>query len=244
MQRFEITGIQVHSAHVSELNNYINKSCSKKKKSLILSGNIHSFNLAAKIPWLKNYLNQADIIRCDGAGIVLGGKLLGYSMKKRITWADYGWELAEYCQRKGLSLFLLGNKENIAHLAAKKMQAKYPDLMVNGTYHGYFQKHGPDSDSVVDMINKSNTQVLLVGLGMPVQEKWLKENYEKLNVNVVMTCGAAFEFLSDTTSRCPKWVGDAGFEWLYRFLLEPRRMFSRYLIGNWLFFLRILSKKT
>jgi len=243
MEKFSITGIQIHSASVEELNNYILNVCNEHSKALILSGNIHSFNLASKNKWLKEYLNSADIVRCDGAGIVWGAKILGYSIKQRITWADYGWDLAKFCAGNNLSLFLLGNDKGIAGAAATRLKEKIPGLQIKDTHHGFFSKTGQESKNIVDTINKSGANILLLGLGMPLQEKWLKEHFSTINVNIVMTCGAAFQFLSGTTKRCPKWVGDLGFEWLYRFLLEPKRMFKRSIIGNWTFIFRVLKSK-
>lgn len=241
-----IVGCNVTNVNLNELLSAIHYEINRKdtsKPSIMLSANIHGFNQAHKFQWLMKLNNEAELVRNDSAGIQLAGKILGIEIKDRMTWADFGWELAAYCEKEGISQYFLGNKQGIAEKAKKKLQERYPDLKVIGTHHGYFQKEGDENEKVIEEINQLKPDILIVGFGMPLQEKWIMENREKLNVGIIMTGGNCFTFLAGEESRAPEWMHENGLEWLYRFIKEPKRMFSRYVIGNPLFIIRVLMQK-
>ncbi len=215
----------------------------KIKPSIMLSANIHGFNQAFKYTWLKDLNNEAELVRNDSAGILLAGKILGTPIKERMTWADFGWSLAAYCEKEGLTQYFLGNKPGIAEKAKAKLQENHPGLKIVGTHHGYFEKNGPKNNAVIEEINSKKPDILIVGFGMPLQEKWILENRTKLDVGIIMTGGNCFTFLAGEESRAPKWMHENGLEWLYRFIKEPIRMLDRYVIGNPLFFYRVLKEK-
>jgi len=215
----------------------------KTKPSIMLSANIHGFNQAYKHPWLLKLNNEAEIIRNDSAGISLAGKFLGTPIKERMTWADFGWDLAAFCEKERLNQYFLGNKPGIAEKAKLKLEEKHPGLKILGTHHGYFDKQGEENETVINEINTIKPDILIVGFGMPLQEKWIMENREKLDVGIIMTGGNCFTFLAGEESRAPKWMHKNGLEWLYRFIKEPQRMFGRYIIGNPLFFWRVFLQK-
>jgi len=179
-------------------------------------------------------------VRIDGAGVVLGAKLLDVSIPKRNTWADWGWPLAAYLAEKKHSVYLLGGPAGAAEKTAELFKQKNPALRICGFHHGFFLQDEDEAQRIMNEINRTRPDVLIVGFGMPLQEKWIWENYKRLKVKVYLTAGAAFEYLSGQTRRCPKWMGDAGLEWLYRFFQNPRRMANRYLVGNVVFLANVL----
>lgn len=217
----------------------------KRGKALILSGNVHSFNLAYKNPWLREYFNRADIVRLDGAGLRMGAFLLGYRTPPRITWADFARNLAAFCESREIRLYFLGNRPGTAKKAAETLQQEFPALSIAGTCHGYFEKTDghPENEKVIQEINAAAPDILIVGMGMPLQEKWLKENRHNITAPVVMTAGAAFEWIAGEKKRAPRGICRMGLEWLWRLWLEPARLAKRYLIGNPLFLWRVLKEK-
>ncbi len=244
-KEIKIIGTKVSLCHEKELLDIVSQSIADRKKILVLSGNVHSFNLCYKTPWLREFFNQSDIVRIDGAGIRLGAGLLGYSTPPRMTWADLGWNLAEMAAKKGFRLFLLGAKPEVAKNAAEKLRERYPDLEIAGVNHGYFTKESghPENEAVIEKINIEKPDILLVGFGMPLQEKWVKENYENLSSNVIFTVGAAFDYISGELERAPYWMTKIGFEWLGRMFIEPVRLWRRYVIGNPFFILRVIGQR-
>jgi len=246
MNKLNLIGCYVSNYNLNELLNAIHeeiKDQEKFKPSVMLSANIHGFNQAHKYEWLKTLNNKAELVRNDSAGISFAGKILGTPIKERMTWADFGWSLASFCEKEGLTLYFLGNKPGITEIAKEKLQVKYPDLKIVGTHHGYFEKEGPENEEVIKEINSLKPNILIVGFGMPLQEKWIIDNQEKLDVDIIMTGGNCFTFLAGEESRAPAWMHENGLEWLYRFIKEPKRMFSRYIIGNPLFLGRVFLQK-
>ena len=180
---------------------------------------------------------------CDGEGVRLAARLLGHHLSQRMTGADWIYDLCAVCQAQGFSLYFLGGGQGIAAQAAQKLHQQYPRLQVVGAHHGYFDHVGSENDRVVVQINALSPDILLVGFGTPAQEKWIGRNAERLNVPVLWAVGALVDFVAGEVPRAPRWMLDHGLEWLFRFLVEPRRMFGRYLIGNPLFILRVLRQR-
>ncbi len=142
------------------------------------------------------------------------------------------------------TFFLLGAKPGIADKAAQKLIDRFPDLKIT-THHGYFDKttDSEENQRIIRKINASKANILVVGFGMPLQEKWLKENWDSLNVNIGFPAGALFDYISGELKRGPRWMTNNGLEWLARLLIEPRRLFWRYVIGNTLFLYLVLKEK-
>lgn len=178
----------------------------------------------------QDILNQADLIYADGVGVVLGARLWGYRLPGRSTGADFMPDFCEVFAQKGLRLYLLGAKHGVADEAASRLIQRVPALNIVGTHHGYFNQ--AENEHLIEQIHAVQPHILLVGIGAPKQEIWIHENITKLQVPVVWGVGGLFDFISGRTKRGPKWLLDNGFEWLCRLVVEPRRLWRRYLIGN------------
>lgn len=243
LSKIDVLSIKIDPITVNDLHKKIEEIIEKGRKGLILHVNIHCLNLSYKEVWLRDFLNSAEIVVCDGDGVRWGAKMLGQYIPQRITYADWIWHLCEFCGKRGYSLFFLGAREGVAERAAERLMIKYSDLKVVGIHHGYFQKNGKENTEVIELINTKKPNILILGLGMPIQERWLCENWERINANIFLTGGAVFDFVSGIVPRCPRWMADNSLEWFFRFIIEPKRMFRRYIIGNPLFFIRILKGK-
>jgi N-acetylglucosaminyldiphosphoundecaprenol N-acetyl-beta-D-mannosaminyltransferase len=243
MKELRILGIKITPAELWELHAEITRLINQGGPGFVLSGNIHGINLAGQLRWLADFYNRADVVRVDGAGVVLGALLLGHKIPPRITWADWGWVLAKYLAQKEHSVFLLGGPHGVAGEAARRLKQHAPRLIVLGTHHGFFLANSAEAEGVIDNINRIQPDVLVVGMGMPLQERWILENYRKIRAKVFITSGAAFEILAGVIRRCPPWMGELGLNWLFRLYQHPRRVARRYLFGNTIFFLNILKAR-
>jgi N-acetylglucosaminyldiphosphoundecaprenol N-acetyl-beta-D-mannosaminyltransferase len=243
-QRLNLLGVQFEVYNQSQLFSIITDCIKKEKKLLIGSGNVHAFNLAYKERYFWEFFNRLELIRIDGAGVRLAGRILGHELPPRMTWADFAWDLAEYCSRQQHSIFFLGAKEGVAVEAADRLRERYPCRIV-GTHHGYFDKTpgSAENNAVISEINALKPDILVVGFGMPLQERWLMENWDSLDVNVALTGGAVFDYISGNLTRAPRWMTDNGLEWLGRLMIEPRRLWRRYIIGNPLFISRVVRQR-
>ncbi len=228
-----------------EIMENIRQAIISSKKIMVSNVNIHALNLAYTLPWFRAFLNRSEIVFCDGFGVILGARLLGIRLRHRNTPPDWLGALSRLCAQQGYTLYFLGGQPGVAARAAQKLTASAPGLQVLGCQHGYFDKSptSPENESVLAEINRLRPDLLLVGFGMPAQERWLQENWQRLPVHAALPVGAAFDYVAGEVRRAPRWMTDHGLEWLGRLLIEPRRLWQRYLIGNPLFFWRVLKQR-
>ncbi len=178
----------------------------------------------------RETLNQADLVYADGTGVILGAKLWGHRLPGRSTAADFMPDFCMHFADKGLSIFLLGAERGVAAEAAGQLKKKIPGLRIAGTHHGYFTENR--MENIISIINRSKADILLVGLGAPMQEFWMLKHADSLTPKILWGVGGLFDFLSGRTPRGPQWLLDNGFEWLCRLMAEPRRLWRRYIPGN------------
>lgn len=240
----EMLGIQVQLITSTELLRSMGIIIDKGWRSVIANVNVHAFNIAKQNSWFKNFLNESDIVFCDGYGVILGARILGYHIPERITYADWMWKLAEYSAHSNYTIYLLGGNAEVVELAKTKLVNSYPTLKIVGCHHGYFDKRkdSRENEFVINQINQSKPNILVIGFGMPLQERWLIENWEQMDVNIALTGGAVFDYISGTLRRAPAWMTNHGLEWLGRLIYEPHRLWRRYLLGNPIFLWRVVRE--
>jgi len=168
----------------------------------------------------KEIMNNASLTLADGMGIILASKLLGESLKERVTGVDLIPHLCKFSQESGSSIFFFGSLSGVVEDAIAKLKQKFPKMNVAGLQNGYFDKN--IEGEIITKINSSGTDILLVGLGQPAQEKWIYNNRDKIN-SVCIGIGGSFDVISGRISRAPKILQQCGLEWLYRLFLQPYR---------------------
>lgn len=246
MRKFEevvLLETRFHKITVEELIEYIVSAANLRKKLIIGNVNVRAMNFAYDLSWYRDFLNSAELVFCDGFGVLLGARLKGHLIQSnhRMTCPDYIENLALACQEQKVSLFLLAGKPGVVDKAINKLLAIAPSLEIQG-HHGYFDRSGKENDLVIDKINKFKPGVLYVGFGMPLQEHWILANISRIEACVFLPLGACLDFYTGSVYRGPRWMTDRGLEWLTRLTTEPRRLWERYVLGNLLFFFRVLFK--
>lgn len=237
----KLLGVDIHSLTMDELNKLIEQIVEQNEKHVIANVNIHAMNIAHKEDWFKSFLNKASINFCDGDGVRLGALLKGKRIVEKITYNRWIWKLAEISQRKAHSWYLLGSKESSLHKAVDVLNEKYPGLKIAGHHHGYLDAN--NTKEVVADIQEKSPDILILGMGMPIQEKFLDTHYSQLKFNVALTGGAIFDYISGDFKMTPDIYYRFKLEWFYRFMQQPKRLFRRYFIGIPLFFIRTLWYK-
>ncbi len=170
----------------------------------------------------RDVLAAADLCLADGIGLVYASRYLGRPLPERVPGSELVYRLAEQAAREGWSLFLLGAGPGVAEEAAAILQARYPDLLIAGTYAG--SPALEENDDIVDRINQSGAHLLFVAYGAPRQDMWIARNREALpGVRVAMGVGGSLDFITGRAVRAPQWAQDAGLEWLHRLYKEPWR---------------------
>lgn len=175
---------------------------------------------AVKDESFKKLLNDAALVLPDGAGVVLGAKILGTPVKEKVAGIEFGEALCASMAKSGGSVYLLGSKPGVAEQAGKKLQEKYPGLNICGTADGYFKDEAP----VIERINAARPNILFVCLGAPKQEKFMKNHMDELDVNLMLGLGGSLDGYAGNVKRAPRWMINLNLEWLYRLIKEPKRL--------------------
>lgn len=233
---YQYLGVEVDALSIPELNSLIAKSIEQKQKWIIANHNLHSLYLYHHDQQMKDFYTKADYIHIDGMPLVYIGKLLGFPMKReqRVTYADWVWPLMEEAAVKGWRIFYLGSKPGVADEGARILRQKFPGLKITCA-HGYIDmnKNSQDSIAIRAAINDYKPHILMVGMGMPRQEHWILENLDYIQTNSVLTSGACIDYVAGAVPTPPRWMGRVGLEWLFRLMVEPKRLWKRYLVEPW-----------
>ena len=242
--RTRINGVRVDGETVDLLLARVDAAITNSEHITVMYANAHGVNLAQREPEFMQALNGADLVFCDGFGVHWAARVLGDPLPERMTPPDWIGSFAAHCARNSVPIFFLGARPGVAERAADKLRERFAPSLNTFAHTGFFGSDGPENDALIETIRASGAKVLLVGMGMPLQELWIAKNHERLTtVNMCITVGALFDTLSGEVPRGPAWMTDHGFEWLARLLVEPGRLWRRYLLGNPLFVWNVLRQK-
>jgi len=193
----------------------------RNEKSYVVTPNPEIIWMCRKNNELMKIINNAKLVLADGIGVTIGAKILGTPIKGgRVPGIDFISALFEKLAVRSGRIFLFGAKPGVANEAGAKLEAMYPGLIIAGVSDGYFT----DSNKIVEQINASNADVLLVCLGAPKQELWMSEHLDKLNVPLLAGLGGSLDVFAGRVRRAPVFFQRAGLEWFYRIIKEPRRI--------------------
>ncbi len=242
-RRIHLLGVPIDAVDLDSLFAFVAERVKQGTATTVLYANVHTVNSAVQDGELMRIMKQADLLYCDGEGIRRGVKMLGGALPPRMTGADWIWDYSRFAAAHQHRLYWLGGEPGVAESCANKLVEASPGLVFAGTHHGYFRKEGPENDAVVEAINRAGPQVLIVGFGTPLQEKWIARNRHRLQVPVVWAVGATADFVSGRVPRGPSFLYDSGFEWLARLLVDPKRLWKRYVVGNTVFLARVMRDR-
>lgn len=236
VRKVNLLGVTINDFTINSLNKLIREIIKSNQKLFIGNHNLHSVYIYHKNKNFRALYKNASYIHIDGMPLVWVGKLLGHSLgeKNRITYIDWFPLLLKEAKDRDWKIFYLGSRPGVAQKGAQKIVEDYPGLDIK-TRHGYFDTNSNSEENleVVKRINEYNPNILLVGMGMPRQELWIKENITKINANVILNAGACMDYVAGEVATPPRWLGVVGLEWLFRFIKEPTRLARRYFIEPW-----------
>lgn len=189
-------------------------------------------------PELLDILRKADLVTPDGMPMVWTSRLLGTPLRERVTGADLVPRLAEAAAEHGKSIYFLGGREDVGKRAANKLKNQFPNLKIAGIDSPFVRIEGETLDAaldedqaIVDRINRSGADILLIGFGNPKQEVWFERNRYRLQVPVSIGVGGTYEFIVGSVVRAPEWMQKYGLEWVFRIIQDPARLWKRYFVG-------------
>ena len=209
----------------------------------IVVANAYSVVLAHKNKKFAEVCELADIAFADGIPVVWASKLLGDKIPERVAGPDFMWSFSKVCSDKNYKVFLMGSEEPFLSKLKQNLENHFPGIDIVGVYSPpYGEWSDKENKKIVSIINKSNADILWVGVSSPKQDIWISRNKKILECKVAIGVGAAFDFHSGRVERAPIWVQKLGFEWLFRFTQDPRRLWKRYIIGNLQFIIIIIKE--
>jgi len=209
------------------------------KQGYVVTPNAEIAYLAEKDAAFKETIASAAFVLPDGIGVIRAAKILGLPLTEKVAGFDFGKSLASEMAKEELRLFLLGAKPGIAEKAAEMLREEYPGLIIAGTADGYFKEDG----EVLEKINAAKPHVVFACLGAPKQEYWMKKNIGKTQVNLMVGLGGSLDGYAGEVKRAPGLFIALGLEWLYRLLLQPKRLGRMLVIPKYLRMAKKLRKQ-
>jgi N-acetylglucosaminyldiphosphoundecaprenol N-acetyl-beta-D-mannosaminyltransferase len=194
----------------------------------VIATGFHGLWVAYEDEGYRSLLNSADMFCPDGIAPIWLSRLLGSPLPQRTPGPELFEAFLHSAQTNGFSSYFYGETEDTLTVLCQRLSEKFPGVTIAGAFSPPFRKLSDEEEaSHIEAINQSGADVLWVALGAPKQDQWIARNLPRLKTKVAVGVGAAFAFQAGKVSRAPKWLGNAGFEWVWRFAHEPKKMWKR-----------------
>lgn len=217
-----ILGSKLNPVTMAQSLDIISSGIEQRQAMHVITLNAEMVYQARRNSQLRQIINQADLVTADGIGVVWGTRHLGFKVPERVAGIDLMLNLAERAAERGWPLYFLGAAPGVAVEAARKLQQRWPGLLVSGCQDGYFTPQ--QLPQILTDINASGAQILFVALGAPKQEFWIRANLHNLQVPIMIGVGGSLDVVSGNKKRAPAFFIKLNLEWLYRLLSEPSRL--------------------
>lgn len=236
-----ILNVDIKKAGYKEILNKIEDSILKRNYFSFLNVNAYIILFSLKNLSLQNNLKEFSALYSDGVGIFLASRFLygKAGLRERITGTDLYYKILEMAEKKNFRIFFFGGDKKNREALLKQIKLNYPKLQVGGM----IQRNLDYSEEILEQINHSESDILFLGLGTPYQEKWIATLGKKCNIPVQISVGSGIDFLSGAYKRAPRIFRILGVEWLFRLIIEPKRLWKRYIFGIPAFVLLIIKQK-
>jgi N-acetylglucosaminyldiphosphoundecaprenol N-acetyl-beta-D-mannosaminyltransferase len=212
---------------LSTVQNFIIHRKENNSKKIFFT-NVHTIHLARKSGKFKQVINKGDLVLPDGSGLKIAGRIFANPVKENLNGTDFTPIILHLAEINEWKVFLLGSKQNVVADCVNQIKRTYPQLSIAGFRSGFFTKD--EIPEIINEINNSSPDILLVGMGSPMQELFISESSGKLNSVVCFAVGGLFDFLSGDKKRAPAMIRKIGMEWLFRFFNDPKEKWERIFI--------------
>lgn len=240
----KILGTRVDAVQIPDIIQYMEDWIAKNlHHNYIVVANVDTIMQSKYNPQMQEAVNASSLSIPDGFPLLVMQRLYGNPLKMRAYGPDLMKRFLKIAEEKKYSHFFYGATEETLANLTKRLKALFPEIRIAGAYSPPFRPLTQEEDSmIIEMINKAAPSVLWVGIGCPKQELWMYSHREKLDISVMVGVGAAFDFLAGTKLQAPPWMRESGFEWLFRLVTEPKRLWRRYLVNGSLFIYYVLME--
>lgn len=221
-RKVNILGVEVSSLTMKEAVETAERFMDEKTPHMIATANAEMIMRAIHDDELKEILNTVDLVVPDGAGTVWASNYLGVDMPERVAGFDLVQALFGNAPAKKRRIFFFGSAPGVAEKAKNKAEHDFPGIQIVGTRNGFFK---PEDDAeIIAQIKEAKPDLLLAALGVPKQEKWLKAHMQEIGCPLCIGVGGTFDVMAGVMKRAPLWMQKAKLEWLFRGMLQPKRI--------------------
>ena len=237
MCRIKFMNTEIDNLTMAETLLAVDELIQKNKNAYVVTPNVDHIVKLESNERLKNAYSEADLILTDGKPLVWASWLYRNPIKEKVSGSDLFPELCNLAAKRHYTMFFLGAKEGVAVKAAEKLKKIYPELEIAGCYAPPlgFENDAKELKKIETLIKSAKPHILVLALGCPKQEIIAYQYRNLLEVPLTICWGATLDFAAGKVKRAPRWMANAGFEWLYRIYQEPSRMFKRYVLEDWKF---------
>ncbi len=245
MPRVTLLGVGVDSVTMDETLEEVERLIRARRPSYIVTPNVDVLVQLQTDHEFKRIYDGASLVLPDGMPLLWAARFLGTPFKAKVSGSDLFIELCARAAKKGHKVYFMGAMPGVAQKAAEILKRRFPGLQVTGTYSPSFgfEKNEAECVLIAQKIREATPDVLFVGLGSPKQEKWTDRFKDKHGAPVSVMVGISFDYVAGTVRRAPKWMQNAGLEWSWRLMMEPKRLWKRYLVNDPKFFWLIARQK-
>jgi len=220
MNKIDVLGVAFHNVTMDEAIERAFLRTQMRSGGFVVTPNPEIVMMAQEDPALAEAIEHAELVLPDGIGVIYGAKLLGTPLKQRTPGIDFACGLMQRLSEVGGSVFLFGAKPGVAEIAGENLADRYPGLVITGACDGYFEDDRP----IIEVINEVRPDLLLVCLGAPKQELWMRNHADILDVGLMAGLGGSLDIFAGVVQRAPVLWQKLGLEWLYRLLKQPTRI--------------------
>lgn len=227
--RTNILGVGVSAVNMDQALDVIDGWISERRANYVCCRDVHGLVLCQKDDILRSIHNHAGLVTPDGMPLVWLSRRAGHAHVDRVYGPDLMLALIEHSLAKGYRHFFYGGAPGIPEKLVAKLKARFPELIVAGCHSPPFRAlTEAEAEQIMENINRVHPNIVWVGLSTPKQEKWMAAHVANVDGATLIGVGAAFDFLAGETRQAPRWIQRSGFEWLFRMMVEPRRLWPRY----------------
>lgn len=235
-ERIRALGADMDLVRPEEVMHHVTRAIGERRRFLVANHNLHSLALLRTEPGLASFYDLADLIEVDSTPVVKFTRLLGLQSRifHRCTYLDWRGHFWSLAARSGWRIYYLGGAPGVAGQAAASLGAQHPGVDIR-VRDGFFDATPGSADNadILAELEAFAPHVLFVGMGMPRQELWIADHFDRLPECAVFSVGAAFDYEAGVQKPAPRWMGRMGLEWAFRLVSDPRRLAHRYLVEPW-----------
>lgn len=221
-KKVEVLTVPIDIVSMNDTVKLVEGFIQEKTPHMIVTANAEMVMQAVKDAELHDIMRNADLVLADGVGVVWAARHKKCPLPERVAGADLVNRLLGIAANKGYKVFFLGAAPGVAELAAKQVTDVYANIKICGIADGYFSSQ--EEPGIIAAIKAAEPDILLAGLGVPRQEKWLWQHKDELGASVCIGVGGVIDVLAGVVQRAPHWMQKTGLEWLYRLCKQPWRL--------------------